>query len=50
MRRSNQMIIEAYYNSGMIYKEELKDYERSNKMFEELNSRFPKNKNRVMVL
>lgn len=50
MQLSNQQIIEAYYNAGAIYKEELTDYPQSVKTFEELNSRFPINGNRVMVL
>lgn len=49
-QESNQMIIEAFYNAGAIYKEELDDYPRSMETFEELNKRFPKNENRVMVL
>lgn len=50
MQASNQMIIEAFYNAGAIYKEELADYPRSTETFEELNRRFPNNENRVMVL
>ena len=47
---SNSKIIEAYYNAGVIYKEELGDLLRSAETFEALDGRFPKNDNRVMVL
>lgn len=47
---SNSKVIEAYYNAGVIYKEELEDLLRSAEMFEDLDGRFPKNDNRVMVL
>ena len=50
IQASNKKIIEAYYNAGVIYKEELEDLSRSEEMFYELNQRFPKNDNRVMVL
>ena len=50
IQASNKKIIEAYYNAGVIYKEELDDLSRSEEMFDELNQRFPKNDNRVMVL
>ena len=50
IQASNKKIIEAYYNAGVIYKEELEDLSRSEEMFDELNQRFPKNDNRVMVL
>ena len=47
---SNKKIIEAHYNAGVIYKEELEDLLRSEEIFDALNQRFPKNDNRVMVL
>lgn len=50
MQASNQQIIEAYYNAGVIYKEGLKDIPQSVKMFENLNRRFPQNVNRSKVL
>ena len=43
IQASNKKIIEAYYNAGVIYKEELEDLSRSEEMFDELNQRFPKN-------
>lgn len=42
--KSKIKIIDAYYNAGSIYKEQLKDYPRAISTFEELNKRFPKNK------
>lgn len=42
--KSVAKIIEAYYNVGMIYREQLNDLEASSKTFEELLSRYPKNK------
>lgn len=50
MRESNNMIIEAYFDAGVIYKEQLYDLPQSIKTFETLNKRFPYSKNRVMVL
>ena len=50
IQTSNEKIIEAHYNAGVIYKEELEDLLRSEEMFDALNQRFPKNDNRVMVL
>ena len=47
---SNKKIIEAHYNAGIIYKEELKDLLRSEEIFYKLNQRYPENNNRVMVL
>lgn len=41
---SNMRITEAYYNVGVIYKEQLNDLKASNKTFEEMNTRFPDNK------
>ena len=42
--KSKIKIVDAYYNVGSIYKEQLKDYPRAISAFEELNKRFPKNK------
>ncbi|MEW6467799.1 MAG: hypothetical protein AB1458_02690 [Bacteroidota bacterium] len=42
--KSKIRIIDAYYNVGSIYKEQLKDYPRAIATFEEMNKRFPKNK------
>jgi len=50
MKESNNMIIEAYFDAGVIYKEQLNDAPQSIKTFEELNKRFPYSQNRVMVL
>ena len=49
-KASNQMIIEAYFDAGVIYKEKLEDAPQAVTTFETLNSRFPKSDNRVMVL
>ena len=50
IRKSDKKIIEAHYNAGIIYKEELKDLLRSEDIFYKLNERYPENNNRVMVL
>ncbi len=42
--KSNLKIIEAYYAMGSIYKEELHNTKKAVASFEELNTRFPKNK------
>jgi hypothetical protein len=44
------MIVEAYFDAGVIYKEKLEDVPQAINTFETLNSRFPKSDNRVMVL
>lgn len=38
---SNILIMDAMYNSAIIYYDQLKDFPRSNEMFEELIKRFP---------
>lgn len=43
-KKSTDKIIEAYYNMGMIYKEQLLNNQKSIETFEELLKRFPKNK------
>ena len=50
LEKSNNLIIEAFYNAGAIYKEELLDYPKSIEMFNTLNERYPQNNNRAMVL
>ena len=50
MQASNRKIIAAYFDAGVIYKEQLVDLPQAIQSFETLNSRFPKNDNRVMVL
>jgi tetratricopeptide (TPR) repeat protein len=42
--KSDNKMIDAYYNVGIIYKDELENYGKATKTFEELNSRFPTNK------
>jgi tetratricopeptide (TPR) repeat protein len=44
IQKSNARIIEAYYNIGMIYREQLNDLRASVETFEELLQRFPENK------
>jgi tetratricopeptide (TPR) repeat protein len=41
---SNLRIAEAYYNCGVIYREQLNDFPESIKSFETLDQRFPENK------
>lgn len=43
-KKSNEKIIEAYYNSGLIYKERFQLNKNSAAMFTTLNDRFPENK------
>ena len=50
MKESNQKIIEAYFDAGVIYKEKLSDIPQSIITFETLNTRFPNSENRVMVM
>jgi tetratricopeptide (TPR) repeat protein len=42
--KSNGRILEAYYNIGSIYKEQLQNYPKSVEAFEELLKRYPENK------
>jgi len=42
--KSNTKIIDAYYNAGTIYKEQLQNNKKAVETFEELNTRFPENK------
>ncbi len=44
LNKSNAKIIEAYYNIGSIYKEQLLNNAKSVETFEELQKRFPDNK------
>ncbi len=41
---SNKMIVEAYYNLGIMYREQFGNNRKSIEAFEALNKRFPKNK------
>lgn len=50
IKASNIMIIEAHFDAGVIYKEQLSDVTQAIKMFEQLNERFPFSENRAMVL
>ena len=47
MSKSNERLIEAYYNAGTIYKDGLESYPKAQDMFETLNSRFAKHKLRL---
>lgn len=44
IKESNTRITEAYYNVGVIYKEQLNNLPASNATFETMNQRFPQNK------
>ncbi len=46
---SNLIIIDGLYNMGLIYKDKLEDYDLSIESFEELNTRFPENENKLMA-
>ena len=50
IKSSNQKIIEAYFDAGVIYKEKLNDIPQSISTFETLNTRFPKSENRSAIL
>ncbi len=50
VKASTDKIIQAYYNLGFIYVEELKDYVRSIDAFETLDQRYPGNKYTVPTL
>ena len=50
MKGSNQKIIEAYFDAGVIYKEKLIDIPQSIITFETLNTRFPNSENRAIIL
>ena len=41
---SNQKIMKALYGEGVVYKDDLKDYDQAKTSFEELLSRFPRSK------
>ena len=43
---SKKRIVTAYHNAGSIYKQKLQDVERAIHMFEKVNQRFPKHKNK----
>ncbi len=44
LEKSNDRLIDAYYNAGTIYKDGLEAYDKAQVMFETLVKRFPKNK------
>jgi len=44
MGKSNERIVDAYYNLGSIYKEQLRNNKKSIASFEKLTERFPKHK------
>jgi len=50
LKASTNKIIQAYYNLGFIYVEELQDYMKSIESFETLDQRFPGNKYTVATL
>jgi len=41
MELSNQKLMTAYFNSGVIYKSDLKDYNKSNAQFKQLIEKYP---------
>ncbi|HSY77305.1 MAG TPA: hypothetical protein VK890_10635, partial [Bacteroidia bacterium] len=49
MKKSVDSLTDAYYNAGAIYKEYLRNYRKSSADFEELLSRFPDNKYKLLV-
>src|SRR5690606_11106928 len=42
--QSNDKVIDAYYASGTIYKDDLENYRKARQQFEELLRRFPKSR------
>ena len=44
LKESNARVTEAYYNVGIIYKEQLANFKESIESFEELDQRYPANK------
>ncbi len=44
LAKSTTKIVDAYYNAGMIYKDQLNNLPEAAKMFEELNQKYPANK------
>lgn len=49
MSQSHKRIMDAFYNLGSTYKEELNNYEKAIAAFEELNNRYSENKYRLSV-
>jgi len=45
---SNTKILEAYFKSGKVYKDGLKDNEKSREAFETMNERFPENDHELL--
>ncbi len=48
--KSDEKIVEAYYNVGLIYKEQLKDNKESGKNFETLLERYPENDYKIPTI
>ena len=44
LERSNGKLVDAFYALGTVYKDDLQSYHKSIHAYEELNTRFPKNK------
>ena len=49
MKRSNDKVIDAYYNLGAIYKEQLFNNPKSAESFEEMMNRYPENKYKLQA-
>jgi hypothetical protein len=49
LQKSTTKVVDAYYNAGMIYNEQLNDKEAAAKTFEELLSRYPDNRYQLPV-
>jgi tetratricopeptide (TPR) repeat protein len=45
---SNDKILEAYFKAGKVYKDGLKDYEKSGEAFITMNERFPENDHKLI--
>ena len=50
MERSDSLIVEAYYNLGLIYKEKLQDDPKAIEAFESLNNRYAEHQHLLTVL
>lgn len=48
--KSDERIVEAYYNVGLIYKEQLKDNKEANVNFEALMQRYPENQYKLPTM
>jgi tetratricopeptide (TPR) repeat protein len=49
LAKSNNKILDAYYNLGSIYKEQLENNEKSTETFEEMLKRYPENKYKLSI-